>query len=535
MTRTLPGEVAEARRALSTLLRRLDPGAAEPDTIVADGTARPVVALVAAPGRGRWALAAALLGVATLPRRTRRVVHGQSRDEAGGDDVSTAAVPLLEEFDLALPARGEDGTWTTAGASALLVLADAGAPLDRDELAALVDAAARVEVVVFALVRTDAHRGWRTVLDADRELVAEHVPRLADASWFPVSAELARRAAGTRTECALAAGTAEALRRASGIAPLQRSLHHLVARRRRMLDEANALRRLASRLSCLAEPDPAVPDPRTPAPREADPRRGRHVRWRTGLAAARIAAVDDLGVRVRALSSETRRRVDSVPRAELAEVPRRLAGELETTATEVVAGLGADLRGLVADTLADLLDPQELAAMRIPPPRPVPPTTVPTSRSRPPEDRMLVVLGASGGLGLSRLALLPLLAAPVVPAVLGAALVPVSVGLGVGAAGWLVHARRVAADRAHLRQWAGEALAAARGDLERVLAEALVSAEREVTLALDEALDRRNRAAAARPAIGAGTRTADRDAAREGAARAEALLARMEDLVRRAP
>jgi len=84
MTRTLPGEVAEARRALSTLLRRLDPGAAEPDTIVADGTARPVVALVAAPGRGRWALAAALLGVATLPRRTRRVVHGQSRERGRG-------------------------------------------------------------------------------------------------------------------------------------------------------------------------------------------------------------------------------------------------------------------------------------------------------------------------------------------------------------------------------------------------------------------------------------------------------------------
>jgi len=152
-----------------------------------------------------------------------------------------------------------------------------------------------------------------------------------------------------------------------------------------------------------------------------------------------------------------------------------------------------------------------------------------------------VVAGASGGLGLSRLALLPLLAVPIAPVALGAALVPVSVGLGLGAAGWVARARRLAADRAHLRQWTAEALAEVRGDLDRVLADALITTEREVTLALDAALEHRARdlddaLAAAERAVrhaGADRTAADRAAAHtaaealEGRDRAETLLRRL--------
>ncbi|MDD7940752.1 hypothetical protein PHK61_20210 [Actinomycetospora lutea] len=534
----IPAEVARTREALATLLARLDPDAAA-RAAAPPAPVRPTVALVGAPGRGRGELLAALLGLATPP-------------EPGADGAvratpaSTGPVPLLEELDLVVPARPADpGTWPVDGATAALVLADAAAPLGVDELDALARAAARVDTVVFALARTEAHRGWRTVLEADRALVAARVPRLADAPWFPVSAALARRAGDVPP-----AG-AEALRRRSGLAALQRELHRLVARRRRMLAEANALRLLAGALDGVAARAEATRTAlRAPAggdlARRRDEllaaraalRRDHHTRWRSDLAAARVAATDDLAARVRALGVAVRARIDDADRAGLAAVPRELAGEVETLAAEVVAGLGARLRDLVAATLADLVPAGELPALRVADLGE--PALVPAPRPRPAEDRLLVVAGASGGLGLSRLALLPLLAVPIAPAALGVVLVPVSVGLGLGAAGWVARARRLAADRAHLRQWSVEALAEVRGDLERVLADALIATEREVTLALDAALEDRARdlddALAAVRHAGADRAEADRVAARtaaearEGRDRAETLLRRLAEL-----
>jgi hypothetical protein len=537
--RDVPAEVARTREALTTLLARLDPDAAD-RAAAPPPPARPTVVLVGAPGRGRRELLAALLGLDDV------TVEHATHDDLG--------VPLLEELDLVVPARGPDpGSWPVDGATAALVLADTAAPLGAEELETLARAAGRVDTVVFALTRTEAHRGWRTVLEADRALVAEHVPRLARAPWFPVSAGLARRA-GTATPEA-----AEALRRRSGLAALQRELHRLVARRRRMLAEANALRLLAAGLDGVAARADATRSAlRAPADGVGDLarrrdgllaaraalRRDHHTRWRADLAAARVAAADDLAARVRALATAMRGRIDGADRAGLAAIPRELAAEVETLAAAVVEGLGTRLRGLVARTLADLVPAGELPSLRVADPRVTDvaePGLVPPPRTRPAEDRLLVVAGASGGLGLSRLALLPLLAVPIAPVALGAALVPVSVGLGLGAAGWVARARRLAADRAHLRQWTAEALAEVRGDLDRVLADALITTEREVTLALDAALEHRARdlddaLAAAERAVrhaGADRIAADRAAAhtaaeaREGRDRAETLLRRL--------
>ncbi|MEJ2862727.1 hypothetical protein [Actinomycetospora flava] len=537
MTSDIPAEVARTREALTTLLARLDPDAAD-RAAAPPPPARPTVVLVGAPGRGRGELLAALLGLDTVPTH--------DPDGAVRSTYERLPVPLLEELDLVVPPRPADpGTWPVDGATAALVLADAAAPLGIEELDALARAADRVDTVVFALTRTEAHRGWRTVLEADRALVAGHVPRLADAPWFPVAAALAQRAA--RADAA----AAEALRRRSGLAALQRELHRLVARRRRMLAEANALRLLAGALDGVAARAEATRAAlRAPAggdlARRRDEllaarsalRRDHHTRWRADLAAARVATTDDLAARVRALGVAVRARIDDADRAGLAAIPRELAGEVETLAAEVVAGLGARLQALVAATLADLVPAGELPALRVADLGE--PALVPAPRTRPAEDRLLVVAGASGGLGLSRLALLPLLAVPIAPAALGVALVPVSVGLGLGAAGWVARARRLAADRAHLRQWSVEALAEVRGDLERVLADALIATEREVTLALDAALEDRARdlddALAAVRHAGADRAEADRAAARtagearEGRDRAETLLRRLAEL-----
>ncbi len=535
----LPAQVAQTREALAALLARLDPDAAA-RAAAPPPPPRPTVVLVGAPGRGRGELLAALLGLDAVPERAADgALRATLGDATAAPGRVALPVPLLEELDLLAPGCAADpGTWPVDGATAALVLADAAAPLGAEELDALARTAGRVDTVVLALTRTDAHRGWRTVLEADRALVAEHVPRLADAPWFPVAATLARRAGSSAAPAA-----AEALRRRSGIAALQRELHRLVARRRRMLAEANALRLLAAGLDGVATRATATRTAlRTPRDGTGDLarrrdellaaraalRRDHHTRWRADLAGARVAAADDLAARVRALAASTRARIDAADRAGLAAVPRELAGEVETLAAAVVEGLGARLRALVAATLADVVDRVDrVEAGLVPPPR-----------ARPAEDRLLVVAGASGGLGLSRLALLPLLAVPLAPAALGVALVPVSVGLGLGAAGWVARARRLAADRAHLRQWTAEALAEVRGDLDRVLADALITTEREVTLALDAALEARAReleaaVSAADRAVrhaGADRAEADRAAARtaaearEGRDRAEALL-----------
>ncbi|MHC1558001.1 hypothetical protein ACR9E3_03550 [Actinomycetospora sp. C-140] len=534
----VPAQVARTREDLTTLLARLDPEAAA-RAAAPPPPARPTVVLVGAPGRGRGELLAALLGLHAVPGRGAGGALHLTHDRA--------PVPLLEELDLVLPARAPDpGTWPVDGATAALVLADAAAPLGAEELDALRRAADRVDTVVFALTRTEAHRGWRTVLEADRALVAEHVPRLADAPWFPVAAALARRAEEVPRDAA------EALRRRSGLAALQRELHRLVARRRRMLAEANALRLLAAELEGVAA-RAAATRAALRAPGDGDLarrrdelhaaraalRRDHHTRWRADLAAARVAAADDLAGRVRALGVAVRARIDTADRTGLAALPRELAGEVEALAAGVLEALGARLRDLVAATLADLVPAAELPALRVT--EPAEPALVPPPRSRPAEDRLLVVAGASGGLGLSRLALLPLIAVPLAPAALGAALVPVSVGLGLGAAGWVARARRLAADRAHLRQWSAEALAEVRGDLDRVLTDAMITTEREVTLALDAALADRageldNALTDAERALrraGADRAEADRAAARvaaearDGRDRAETLLRRL--------
>ncbi|MEJ2869711.1 hypothetical protein WCD74_18210 [Actinomycetospora sp. OC33-EN08] len=499
----LPDEVTAARRGLERVLAEHG----HPTAGVAAGTGKPSVALVGAPGRGRRALAAALLDLPADGARDRARLAAPDPD-----------VPWLAELDLLLPARAPDGAWLAGTASALVVVAGAGAPLDRDELEHLADAAGTVDTVTFALVGTEAHRGWRTVLDADRELVAEHVARLGRAAWFPVSPVLAAAARGTGT-------AGEELRRRAGIAPLQRHLHHLVARRRRMLDEANGLRRALTAVRALGpahDPDDLRARRAALEAARAGLRREHHVRWRSGIAAARVAVLDDLGRRVRALAAHHRDRIERAGRSELDRLGADLARDLEQVADAVVAGLGDRLRALVVGTLADLLSPDDLAEVRIPVPTPRP--ELPDDGPRP-TDRMLVVAGASSGLGLSRLALLPLLAVPVAP-VVGAALVPVSVGLGLGAAGWLARVRRRAADRAHARAWLAEALGQARTDLERVLSEALIVAEREITLALDRALDERARRLdgelnALSPGTGSGVRAA------AAVARAETALDRL--------
>jgi hypothetical protein len=92
------------------------------------------------------------------------------------------------------------------------------------------------------------------------------------------------------------------------------------------------------------------------------------------------------------------------------------------------------------------------------------------------EDRVTVLVGASGGIGLGRLSLM------LVPAdgAAGVAAVSLAAGLGVGVACWLAGIRRAGAERARLRRWVSQALDDLRAGLDASLSERLLDAERRL-------------------------------------------------------
>ena len=110
-----------------------------------------------------------------------------------------------------------------------------------------------------------------------------------------------------------------------------------------------------------------------------------------------------------------------------------------------------------------------------------PAISAPAAPGRAPlEDRLMLLVGVSGGLGLGRLALASAGALPVRGSVWEMAVLPVAVGLGAGAAWWLARARRAMTDRARLAQWVTEVLADLRAGLAASLSERLLDAERRL-------------------------------------------------------
>ena len=217
-------------------------------------------------------------------RRSRRRLIARTPGPAGSSSTSRCSRSWTSRSP---PGARRRWVGRSTAIRAARLLADAAAPLGAEELDALAAAAGRVDSVVFALIRTEAHRGWRTVLEADRALVAEHVPRsrTRSGSRSPRCSPPGPAApAPTASRCAGTRGSRRC--NASCTGPL--------ARRRRMLAEANALR--AGRRPRRGPAPPSASDAdlrRRRAALEtarASLRRDHHVRWRAELAAARIAA-----------------------------------------------------------------------------------------------------------------------------------------------------------------------------------------------------------------------------------------------------
>ncbi|GAA4621512.1 hypothetical protein GCM10023108_54730 [Saccharopolyspora hordei] len=173
-------------------------------------------------------------------------------------------------------------------------------------------------------------------------------------------------------------------------------------------------------------------------------------------------------------------------------MPRQVDVALQMASTRIAASLSERLTTVAEQTLAELFSAEELDVIRSQFARGVQaPIALRPPDRRPPtaEDKLLVFMGVSGGLGVGRAAAMPLAGLGI--AALNPVVLPVTIVLGLGAGWWMARTRKHAADKQHMKQWLTEAIADARSALDQLVAEQLIEAEQQLSLALDEALTRR--------------------------------------------
>jgi hypothetical protein len=225
---------------------------------------------------------------------------------------------------------------------------------------------------------------------------------------------------------------------------------------------------------------------------------GHRAELRSGLAAARLAASAELATVLAALDRELRRHVDRADGAGRAALPGRVAAAVDRLAAHAadrwaVAVLPAVRR---VATVRCLQPPVSWSSVGGPVDRVTavltrPPAVALPAPDPPPGVGRALLAGATEGAW--RLALVPAAVLPAVglPALGGRSAVPLAVGIGLALLVAVVRARRVAADRARLRGWGAEVVAAVRGALETELARRLLEVERLAGAALDDAVERR--------------------------------------------
>lgn len=546
---TLPDAVRQHREAMLTLLREVAPESATwVDEFRGNAGGKPTVVVVGETNRGKSSLVNALLSkpgvspvdadVATatylvfdhaeqwqaracypgqlepVPVRLEELVRWVSAAHELPDgeippryvEVS-GPVPLLERLAIVdTPGvgglesmHGELATEAAATATALLFVIDASAPFTRGELNFLSNVGDRVETVVFALSKTDQYRGWRQVLDANKALLAEYAPRFADAPFHPVSARMFEMAAKAPNPDA-----AGMLRERSGVIELMVAMQELLTGRAAMLTEANTLRALITALDEVAAKLGGEVRALTTGAEEAvalrarkeelstqrrSSTRGWQVRMRGEIQRARVENSHEVSREMRDMQSWFRQAIDAADKNALLGLPAQVDAALQMVSQRISYSVGMRLNRVSENVLAELFSAEELAVIRSQFARSAHPPVVlrpPDKRSPTAEDKLLVFMGVSGGVGLGRVATLPLAGLALNPFVLSATIV-----LGLGAGWWIARTRKHAQDKQHMKQWLTESIADARSTLEQLVAEQVIEAEQGLSLALDDALGKR--------------------------------------------
>ncbi|QCQ92612.1 hypothetical protein [Rhodococcus sp. SGAir0479] len=366
----------------------------------------------------------------------------------------TVRVVAVRGIDRApvLDALAEFGPAFGPGPAAVAVVVfDGASVLGRDELAALDAAAADVEHVVLVL-SGGGEPGRSAVRERDLALLRAHAPRFAGRPLVdPAGAAPPVRALLAEDPVALAARND------------RRAAHSLVER---------TCRRITATARTLRD-GPDTDTLRTRRARLAAQRDGgraeRLAQLRADVQRARVDLVHDAGNRIRATAVAARSEIDRAGRRDLAAIPARVTALAEQAAADLDEGLARR----VAEIAARAGVPGPATPSAAPAPRP----DAPDARHRGVEDRLMVLVGASAGVGLGRLAVAPISMLPA----LDIASIPITLTLGAGAAWWIARARRLVADRAHLRQWASDTAAHLRAQLEQRVLGRILEVEGDVS------------------------------------------------------
>ncbi|MEU1983678.1 hypothetical protein [Nocardia sp. NPDC019395] len=396
----------------------------------------------------------------------------------GPDDANTTLLRTeLTRFEprIELSAPVADATNAAPGSVTLLVL-DAGVVIGAAELDLVRRLRAEGSRVLLVLNGTHAHMDWQLVRDRSAELLAaagldcEIVPvsaRLALAARTSADSALLDRSGLALLHARLAAlttdtATADTRRVAAATRVVTQTIDRIAQEEALLASGTEAEQLRAERARLLAERDG-----------------GRAVLVSTLRAQLNLARVDlltQVGHRVRALHAEARTELDRLDRAGRRTFPERLRSAVAALTDTVDRDIAARLielraRAAAATPAAGAALPDETPGFRHDPAPTLGPD--PQPRGRGVEDHLMIVLGASAGVGLGRLLVSPL---ALVPA-LDTATIPVTLLLGAGAAAWVVRARRQLADRDHLRQWVADAIANVKAQLEQRAVTALVETE----------------------------------------------------------
>ncbi|WP_430334275.1 hypothetical protein [Rhodococcus sp. ACT016] len=375
---------------------------------------------------------------------------------AGAHVVAVRGIDATSVLDALAPL--DPLTDAPGGAAVVVMVLDGASVLGRDELAALDAATAAVERVVFALAAVGAHVDRDAVRRRDEVLLRAHSARFADARVVlePEDLSVAVRAALAAHPDTVADHNA------------RRAAHSLVERTCLRIGETARATREGS--------DAATAELRARKARLVAMRDGgraeRLAQLRGDVQRARVDLLHTAGTLVRSVSAAVRADIDRAGRRDLPALPGRMDELADRAAT--------DLDGVVARRLADLVDRAGVSDHGSAGPAPRDPLPGPEPRHRGVEDRMMVIVGASAGVGLGRLAVAPI---AMVPA-LDIATIPIALTLGGAAAWWLAGARRLVAERAHLRQWASDATAHLRSQLEQRVLGRVLETEAEVSAAV---------------------------------------------------
>ena len=246
-------------------------------------------------------------------------------------------------------------------ADALIFVTDASAELAEPQVAFLIKASERVDTVIVALTKTDSYRGWATVMERNRSILAKRAAAISEVSIIPVSSHYHLRAAllddsGNQA----AAGTIRGL---GGVSRLEAEISARVLDRLAVLRLLNLVRvcgLVLERLKLVDQAQEGEADPHLLRSMEAERARMAELRhadaaWPRELADGfqllSLSMNTDLNRRL----AELKRRYEAVaadaPLAALkADLPRDLDTALRALWTEVAVAFADGVTGLLSTT-----------------------------------------------------------------------------------------------------------------------------------------------------------------------------------------